>query len=136
MHRILIIEDDQAIRDVTKRILMAAGYECLTAESGARGLQLWQERGADLVITDMRMADMDGLTIVVHLRAESPRLPLIVMSGDSSKVLDAVQEVPDLSSVRFLPKPFLRLQLLEMVAEALISGRDESRSRQRGAAGD
>ena len=135
MHRILIIEDDQSIRNVTKRILSAVGYEALTAESGAVGLQLWHERGADLVITDMRMADMDGLTIIVHLRAAAPRLPLIVMSGDSSPAFDAIRDGPDLASVRFLAKPFLRTQLLEMVAEAL-ADRHQPRSRQRGAAGD
>jgi CheY-like chemotaxis protein len=117
--RILVVEDDQPIRDVTKRILSAAGYDTLAAESGARGIQLWRDQHADLLITDVRLSDMDGLMIVVQLRSEAPRLPVIVMSGDTSAIANLTRDVPELASIAFLPKPFVRAELLAVVADEL-----------------
>jgi CheY-like chemotaxis protein len=135
MPLILVIDDDQPLRDVTQRMLAAAGYETLTAESGAKGLGLWRERGADLVITDLRMSDMDGLTILAQLRTEAPGLPVIVMSGDASAGGMIAPDDRSPGATTLLPKPFLRVQLLDAVAAALRSA-PGGESARHAAAGD
>jgi CheY-like chemotaxis protein len=116
--RILVIEDDQAIREVTARLLSAAGYEVLAADGGAQGLRLWREGGADLVLTDARMAGLDGLQVVNALRAEAPTLPVVIMSGDV-KASTELLRVATGSTVGFLKKPFRREQLIGAVTAAL-----------------
>ncbi len=136
MLRVLVIDDDQAVRDVTRRVLAGAGYEAFTAKDGASGLGLWHERGADLVITDVRMADMDGLTILAQLRTEAPHLPVILMSGDMSVGSRIERDDPSRGVTRLLPKPFVRSQLLDAVAAALDASRrgSERPTRRRGGA--
>jgi DNA-binding NtrC family response regulator len=137
MARLLVIEDDDQIRSVTARILAAAGHEILVAESGSRGLELWEQHGADLVITDMRMADVDGLAILVHLRARAPHVPVILMSGDAASPDVVARGAPLIGAIAFLQKPFLRAQLLDLVAESLRAAADpDTARRQRGAAGE
>ena len=137
MARILVIEDDDQIRSVTRRILTAAGHQILLAESGARGLEIWEDLGADLVITDMRMADLDGLAILVHIRARSPHVPVILMSGDSASPELVARQAPTIGAISFLQKPFLRAQLLELVTDILHAAAIARASRlQRGAAGE
>ena len=113
-----MIEDDAPIREVTVRLLMAAGYGVTAAVSGSAGLRAWREHRADLVLTDMRMLDMDGFQIIRELRADVPDLPAVVMSGDST---DSGQRdaSPPPDRVGFLHKPFLRAQLLAAVEAAL-----------------
>ncbi len=118
MTRILVIEDNQAIREVTARLLSAAGYEVLAAEGGEQGLRLWREHGADVVLTDARMAGLDGLQVVNALRADAPALPVVIMSGDAKAGADLLRDATG-PRVRFLNKPFLREQLIGAVTAAL-----------------
>ena len=113
-----MIEDDAPIREVTVRILTAAGYGVTAAASGSAGLRAWREHGADLVLTDMRMLDMDGFQIIRQLRADAPELPAVVMSGDTASGGRRDSEPPP-ERVGFLHKPFLRAQLLAVVESAL-----------------
>ena len=69
MARILLIDDDEAVRSPTARLLELMGHEVLTAEHGEAGLKIWREQGADLVITDLCMPDISGLELIVQLRA-------------------------------------------------------------------
>jgi CheY-like chemotaxis protein len=116
--RILVIEDDAPIREVTVRILTAAGYEVTAAVSGSGGIRAWREHGADLVLTDMRMLDLDGFEIIRKLRVDAPDLPAVVMSGDTTSSAHRGSEPPP-ERVGFLHKPFLRAQLLAAVQTAL-----------------
>lgn len=119
MPRILVIEDDQLIRDVTVRILSAAGFDVLVAESGARAIEVWRERGADLVLTDIGLADVDGFQIVGELRTTKPELPVIIMSGNIGSRMNSRHDTTHMDTVSFLRKPFLKAQLLSAVAAAL-----------------
>jgi CheY-like chemotaxis protein len=101
-----VIEDNEPLRERTVRILSSAGYDVLGARSGTDGIRVWRELGADLVITDVRMADMDGLQLILELRAAAPRLPVIVMSGDPGISAHLLRDVPGSGSVSFLAKPF------------------------------
>jgi DNA-binding response OmpR family regulator len=117
--RILVIEDNEPLRESTVRILSSAGYDVLGAWSGTEGIRVWRELGADLVITDARMADIDGLQLIRELRAAAPRLAVILMSGDPGLSAHLLRDVPGSGSVSFLAKPFRMAQLLAATASAL-----------------
>jgi CheY-like chemotaxis protein len=117
--RILVIEDSEPIRESTVRILSSAGHDVLAARSGAEGIRAWREHGADLVLTDARLTDVDGLQIIHEVRAAVPDLPVILMSGDPGSRALLRGNVPGAGSVSFLAKPFRKAELVAAVAAAL-----------------
>jgi two-component system, NtrC family, response regulator HydG len=104
MAQILIIDDHDSMREGLELLLRRRGHRTLSAESGAAGLELLEEQGADLVITDLKMAGMDGLGV---LRAVQERHPdtevlLITAYGTIEKAVEAMK----LGATDFLTKPF------------------------------
>lgn len=127
--RILVIEDNQALRDITARLLASHGYDVLVAEGGNEGLRLWREHGADLVLTDIHMGDMSGVDVVREIRAALPGLPVVVMSGSSdADDLKLLRATAQPGSVGLLMKPFLRAQLLAAVERGLQGGAPAAQS--------
>ena len=116
--RILVIDDNDSVRRAMVVTLTREGHEVLEANGGAAALKLWEERGADVVLTDLRMGGMDGATVVRHLRALSPTLPVVVMSGDSGATAANLARDPSLKPIGILMKPFKREELLAAVAGA------------------
>jgi DNA-binding response OmpR family regulator len=105
MAHILVIDDDQLIRDMVALTLGAEGHTVVQAESGVDGLAAFRTRPADLVITDMAMPKMDGVQLIERLLKEYPNLPIIAMSGapDSAQYLYLASY---LGAGRLLTKPF------------------------------
>jgi CheY-like chemotaxis protein len=81
--RLLVVDDDATIRNITSTMLAEQGYEVLTAEDGQRALDLLPEFQPDLVVTDLRMPRMSGFELLKVLRERVPRIPVIAVSGDS-----------------------------------------------------
>src|SRR5215510_4472691 len=79
--RILVIDDEAAIRDSLKMTLEYEGYEFLGAATGQEGLTLAERESPDLVILDVKMPGMDGLEVLDRLRATADSLPVVVVSG-------------------------------------------------------
>jgi nitrogen-specific signal transduction histidine kinase len=103
---VLVIEDEETIRDVLKRSLERMSFKVIVATSGDEGLALCDEHqpGLSLVITDLNMPGMNGLTVVRHLRASSPALPVMVMSG---RVDDSIlATLKELKIAGLIDKPF------------------------------
>jgi CheY-like chemotaxis protein len=120
MLRILLIEDDAPIRGLLVRMLTAAGHEVAASTNGAEGLAAWRERGADLVLTDMQMPEMNGIEVILQLRALAPTVPVIAMSGgDRSRDLDLLGDAQLLGAVGLLQKPFTGESLMAAIAAAL-----------------
>jgi len=101
--RVLIIDDEEAIRSSLRMIFEYEGYECLLAESGLRGLELAKREAPDLIVLDIRMPQMDGLEVLKQLRAEAEDPPVIMLSGHGS-VKTAV-EATKLGAYDFIEKP-------------------------------
>jgi CheY-like chemotaxis protein len=116
MMRILVIEDHDLLRKVTVQILASEGYDVVAADGGLEGLRLWREHGADLVLTDFRLADLDGTEVIRQLRAAAPGIPVLLVSGDGPYLLKG-GAIPD--GVSILQKPYQRAQLISAVAKAL-----------------
>lgn len=116
--RILLVEDEDAVRTFSTRALMNKGYEVLGAEHGEAALRLMEneeDKHLDLLITDVMMPDMDGPTLAQRMRQESPKLKIIFISGyTEDKLKDHMGE-----GISFLPKPFTLKQLAAKVKEAL-----------------
>ena len=81
MHTILIVDDEKNYPPVISAILSQAGFESLTAFSGTEALKLLKEGDIDLVVTDMRMPKMDGMTLLEKIRAKDADLPVVMMTA-------------------------------------------------------
>ena len=117
--RILLVEDQDVVRSVTRRLLEAAGYQVVEAQSGRDALSLPGEQltQIDLLLTDVVMPAMSGMDIAQRLAEIRPDLPVLYMSGFTrDEVLhDARTDRP----AHFLQKPFTRDQLLAKIKAAL-----------------
>ena len=118
--RILLVEDEDAVRTFSSRALTNKGYEVLTAEHGGAALNLMENqenKDIDLLITDVMMPDMDGPTLAQRMRQDSPDLKIIFISGyTEDKLKDHMGK-----NIYFLPKPFTLTLLAAKVKEALES---------------
>jgi DNA-binding response OmpR family regulator len=120
MARILVIDDDETLRRVIRRILERVGYDVLEAGDADAGLRLHRDPGADIVIVDIFMPERDGLELIRELRAESPRAKIVAMSGGGrSGKLDLLKDAAVFGASRTLWKPFELTELLTAVRELL-----------------
>jgi hypothetical protein len=116
---VLVVEDEQAVRDLTVRILQQLGYTILAASGGAEALEICQTHAGhiDLLLTDVVMPNMSGRQLADHIQASRPRTKVLFLSGYTENtvvhhgVLDA--------GVDFLPKPFSRENLSKKLREVL-----------------
>jgi len=117
---VLLVEDDEAVRNVARRILSRAGCEVLEAPDGRSALQVAdRESGSiDIVISDVVMPEMGGVELYKRLTAEHPGLKVVLTSGYSEREMRS--EIREMGA-RFLPKPFTPDSLLRCMAEALSS---------------
>ena len=112
--RVLIVEDDDGIRDMVDIVLSAAGYEVLTASDGADALEVIGGGPPDLVLLDMRMPVMDGWEFARRYRAgPAPHAPIVVMTA----ARDAAQRAAEIDANGYLGKPFDMAELLRLVSQ-------------------
>lgn len=107
---ILIIDDESIIRQVFSFYLEDMGYSVLTAENGKKGIELYNRERPDVVMTDLRMPEMDGLEVLKKIHEDSEDMPVVVISGANS-IDDAVQALR-LGAWDYLLKPVQDLSLL------------------------
>jgi two-component system cell cycle sensor histidine kinase/response regulator CckA len=115
---VLIVDDSEAIRSVVVSVLRQHGYTVYEAESGIDALAECQRHKADigLVLSDVVMPDMDGLTLAKQLRKQMPKLPIVLLSMHINEDTHWVTEEENFS---FLPKPFESAQLLATVRSVI-----------------
>jgi two-component system cell cycle sensor histidine kinase/response regulator CckA len=116
---ILLVEDEDPVRAVNSRALVARGYTVLEAASGVEALEIMaqQAKPVDLVVSDVVMPEMDGPTLLRELRGQYPHLKVIFVSGYAE---DAFRKnLPEGEEFNFLPKPFSLKQLVETVKEVM-----------------
>jgi len=120
MPRILIIDDDVAVRTTVRHLLERAGYQIVEAGDGREGSRMLD--GVDLVITDLLMPEVDGVDLLGMIRREGRTVPVIAMSGggkvDSKSYLDVAKA---LGAFATIAKPFELEHLLSTVRDALAS---------------
>ncbi len=114
---ILLVEDDENGQAVTRRILEREGYQVRACSNGAEALECLRAESFLLLLTDIRMPQMDGLELVKAASLLAPQLPFIVMTAFGS--VDQAVWVMKFGGVDFLSKPFKRSALLEAVGRAI-----------------
>jgi DNA-binding NtrC family response regulator len=118
--RIMIVDDDPSIRRTLDILLRKAGYDVIQARDGSEAVQLWRDRGGDLVITDLHMPEKDGIQTIIELLSHTPGIRIIAMSGGGqTKRLDLLGNVTLLGTVLTIEKPFTLTEMMAMVSRAL-----------------
>jgi CheY-like chemotaxis protein len=125
--RILVIDDQSHVRAAIVQALLTRGFDVVGADSGEAGLSESAQSKFDLIIADLFMPGIDGVTLIKELRQRNPGLPVIAMSGvllgaSGRTALDHLPNVSGLTDVIGLQKPFGPNDLLQAVAAALAVG--------------
>jgi CheY-like chemotaxis protein len=120
--RVLVIDDDPLVRATLRALLEGEGYEVMIAIDGETGLEEFRRQGADLVITDIVMPEVEGIETIRQMREIAPKLPILAISGGGRGVpLDYLRMAQRLGATEVLAKPFEAEELVEVVARCLAS---------------
>jgi two-component system response regulator AtoC len=115
--RILVVEDDTAMRDLLKEALSDGGYAVEGAAGGRAGVERIRQGGVDLVVSDVKMPDMDGLDMLREIKAVTPSPHVITITAFGS--IDTAIRAVKLGAFDYITKPFEIDQLLLSVEKAL-----------------
>lgn len=127
MSTILVIDDDDSYRRVCGLALTGMGFQVLSAENGAKGLQCLAESAVDLVITDILMPDTDGIETIMTIRKNHPHLPMVAISGGGTVAAEQCLALSaKLGAVAALRKPFTLDELVDTVRRVLASSRPDA----------
>ena len=113
MSRVLVVDDDQGVRESMSRTLAQAGYTVRTAETGEAAFELARDGAFDVILSDMRMPGISGIEVLRKLRDVRVDSAFIVMTGFGT--VDTAVEAMKLGAVDFVQKPFFRDELLMRV---------------------
>lgn len=115
--KVLIIDDEDFILQLSKDILTKSHYEVKTTSDGREGIKLLEDDRFDLVLTDIKMPNINGLEVIRHIRSNNKEIPIIVVTGHGT--LDIAIDSLRLGAQGFILKPFTPAELKTAVAEAL-----------------
>lgn len=118
--RILMADDNKAVQDIVSEFLEFLGYEVALAVNGIEALAVFLASTFDLVLTDLEMPAMDGLSLAGYIKERSPSTPVILLTGADRETVRKKVEKGPVDSVIF--KPFMLADLQRSVQGALASG--------------
>jgi CheY-like chemotaxis protein len=121
---VLVVDDEEVVRDLVSRMLRRAGYHVLCAVHGGDGLRRLRAEEVDVLITDMLMPEMNGIELIEAVRQERPDVKVIAVSGVDSRVRHlhtAMQRGAD----AMLLKPVARADLVQTVEQVIAERREE-----------
>lgn len=115
--RILVVDDEQAVRDLLVKILTSGNYRVEVASDGTTAIEKLSTTSFDLLFTDLRMPGMDGLSVIREARRHSPGLPIVIITGYSTEA--SAIEALNMGVQGYLTKPFRLQRVLMLAARAL-----------------
>jgi CheY-like chemotaxis protein len=122
--RILLIDDDEAVRRAMRMVLERAGHEVTVAANGVDGMRLYHAAAFDLVITDLYMPEKEGIETIQELRAERPDVLILAVSGGLLGDKEGpLTDAELLGATATLAKPFSNEELQTTVARLLDTDR-------------
>lgn len=120
MFKILIIEDDNEVREYLEIVLSRAGYEVASASNGKEGVELFLAQPADLVVSDIIMPEKDGIETILELRRANAQLKVIAISGGGRcEPENYLHSAKLLGANRTMKKPFTNQEILDAISELL-----------------
>ena len=115
--RVLIVEDEDSLRYILSEIVSSMGFDVAVARNGKEGLHLFRENPFDMVLTDLRMPFMDGISMSRHIRERSCHTPIILLTGENKEHVFRLVQRTQVDSILF--KPF-RLEDIEKTVQEVI----------------
>jgi DNA-binding NtrC family response regulator len=119
--KILVIDDEEIVRISCKKCLEPEGYDVSVAGTGIEGMKLAKENRYDLILTDLKMPDMDGMEFLVNIKETQHEVKVIMITGYST--VDHAEEAIRLGAHNYIEKPFTPDTLIAAVKDALVTGR-------------
>jgi len=110
---ILVVDDELLIRDLLYDFFTGQGWDIAVAEDGEKALEMTRARKFDLILTDIKMPEMDGLTLSGHVRESQPDLPIVLMTGFPS--VDSAVTALRMRVDDYVIKPFNINQLYKLI---------------------
>ena len=114
-HKILVVEDDAGLREALIDTLALANYQCVEADSAESALLLLKNHRVDIVVSDVQMGGMSGLSLLKNIKHNYPNLPMLLMTAYGT-IDDAVQAMQE-GACNYIAKPFAPEVLLNMVSQ-------------------
>jgi DNA-binding NtrC family response regulator len=115
--KVLVVDDEPDMADSIRHMLERYGHQVVVETNSTRAVQLAVSEQPDLVITDLRMPDLDGLELLDRLRASNMNMPVIIITGYAS--IDAASRAQASGAADFFTKPFSPDELRSRVEKAL-----------------
>jgi len=125
MKKILIIEDDLALRQTLETALESENYKVLSASDGAEGFKIATQESFDLILLDLKLPEMDGFEICKNLRSKGDTTPIIFLTGEKKEEIDKVLGL-ELGGDDYMTKPFGTRELLARIKAVLRRFKPES----------
>ena len=119
MAKILVIDDEQGIRDLLDTLLRRKGYDVVLAASGQKGLEIFSRERPDVIVLDLKMPGMDGLTVLQQVRSHNPEQPVIILTGAGAP--EAEQQVRALGVTEYVEMEFSLHRLGDSLNRLLLS---------------
>ena len=104
MAKVLVIDDEQGIRALLDTLLRRKGYDVIVAESGQKGLECFRRERPDVIVLDLKMPEMDGLTVLRQIRSLNPRTPVIILTEAGNAEME--QRVRAMGVTEYVEKNF------------------------------
>jgi len=114
--RVLVVDDEQSLRKVLAATLSREGYQVEVAEDGEEALIVLERDGADVIVTDLVMPKMDGLSLLRRVVQKHPDVPVIVVTAHGK--IDSAVEAMKAGAFDFVTKPFENAELKAIIAKA------------------
>lgn len=116
--RVLVIDDEDLVRDTLRRALESAGIEVVLAANGREGLKAFLANPTEVVVTDILMPEKEGIETIIELKREHPNVKIVAISGgDRASNTDFLEMAGMLGADRIMQKPFRPKELLATIED-------------------
>lgn len=115
--KILVVDDESIVIRSAERVLKAAGYDVKGVLSGREAILDVEQNSYDLVLTDLKMPEIDGITLIRWLKKTKPSIGIVIITGYPSQ--ETIKEALELGIIDYVPKPFTPAVLLDVTHRAL-----------------
>ena len=114
---ILVVDDEEVLRNLMIRVLNGNGYKAISTESGEKALKIINDQNVSLVITDITMPGMSGIDLLKSIKSDNPDLPVLVMTGDGHD--DTKSSASSAEADGFIAKPFQNKNIISEIDRIL-----------------